>query len=70
VPVVAFDVARELRNPILFPNIWNAALVAISVLMPETTVDKDNFAPGSEYDIRLPREIFAVQPEAVTHSMY
>jgi hypothetical protein len=39
------------------------------VLMPETTMDKDNLAPKGEYEVRAPGKILVVEPVPVSASM-
>lgn len=37
--------------------------------VPETTIHKNNFAPGRENQIGFARKLFAVQPVAIAHRM-
>ena len=37
------------------------------MLMPETTMDKDNLATGRHDYVRRSRQVFPVKPEAITH---
>jgi hypothetical protein len=48
---------------------WNVGVTTSRMLMPEATVDEDHFAPAGKHDVRRPREIAAINPEAVAEPM-
>lgn len=64
-------VASELRVPVGEVAQGAMSLLATGVLMlvPETTMDKDDFPPTAEYQIRFARQMPGVQPIAKSHSV-
>ncbi|HET8547604.1 MAG TPA: hypothetical protein VFL57_06365 [Bryobacteraceae bacterium] len=38
--------------------------------MPKTSVDEDDLTPCGKHEIGMPRQVAAVQPKPVSHSVY
>ena len=64
-------VAFEFGAPELLPRFGHARLFAVRVGMPvpEAAVDEDDFPAAGKDEIRLARQVLAVQPEAVAHAV-
>jgi len=41
----------------------------VRMLMPEAAVHEYDLAPSCKHEVRISRQVFAVQPEAESHSM-
>ena len=66
---VAGGVAFEFFSPPSRPCLGNPGVFALTVKMPEASMDKDTDAMSRQNDVRIAWQIPAVQPEAVAHGM-
>ena len=64
---VAFNISLKFRSPIILVRSWNAALRAITMLMPEATMNKNHFPPRRKDNVWFAWEIFSMHPESVAH---
>lgn len=61
---IACNIAAQLRSPIILPRARDPAVTAC-VQMPKTAMHKNHLAAAGKHQIRLARQIFAVQAATV-----
>jgi hypothetical protein len=64
---IARDVSVNLLVPEIDVRLWPFSSVAVSMTMPEATVDKDNRLISGQHDIRFARQVRRMQTKSVTH---
>jgi hypothetical protein len=64
---VTLDIASELRMPILGSAARSLGQRAAGMLMPEASVDLDHHPVARKHDVRGPRQVGSMQPEAFAH---
>jgi hypothetical protein len=68
---IASNIPAELGSPVAEIRFWLSRDFAspIVMLMPEATMYQNDFAAGSENEVRLARKVLVVKPEAVAKLM-
>jgi hypothetical protein len=68
-PLIPFDVSAQLQRPITDPRLGNSPVFASLVLVPKTTVDKDDLSPSREYQIGRSRQGSLMKNVTVSEAM-
>lgn len=60
-------ISMKFWKPIFCSRFWQGRIFAsrVRMLMPKTAMYEDYCTPPQEYEIRLPRKVFSVQPVSV-----
>jgi hypothetical protein len=69
VAFVAGGIAFEFFSPPSRPCLWNSGVFALTVKMPEASMDEDTDAMSRKNDVRIARQITPMEAEAVAHGV-
>lgn len=59
----------EFSGPEFSPSRWHRLPFAASMSVPKTPVDEDYLPPGREYDVRLARQVGAMEAISISEGM-
>ena len=66
---VAGGVAFEFFSPPSRPCLWNPGVFALTVKMPEASMDEDTDAMSRKNDVRIAMQIAPMEEEPVSHGV-
>lgn len=67
---IPVPIAGQLCTPVLFIRLWPFAPGLAVMPMPETAVNEDDLAPPRKHEVRVPWQVFPVQPIPIPQTMH